>query len=130
MESKQKTSSEPAPGEHPPTKSGSGPELSLSLGLACFPLAVFTFLEALIIAGLLLVMVAVVQSILHAWDRRKGERWWQIWMAFHGSVLLGGFMAVQIDPWSDALAAVWGAVVLWPVILLLRATSRAVKGER
>jgi len=120
MKSKQDTSSEPALGEHPPTKSGFGPELSLSLGLACFPLAVFTFLYVLIIAGLLLVMVAVVQSILLAWDRRRGERWWQLWMAFHGSVLLGGFMALQIDPWSDAIAVVWGAVALWPVILVLR----------
>ncbi len=107
MKSKQETSSEPALGEHPPTKSGFGPELSLSLGLACFPLAVFTFLYVLIIAGLLLVMVAVVQSILLAWDRRGsagGSSGWR----FMGACCLAGLWPYRsirgrtLSPWCGA----------------------------
>lgn len=113
----------------PPPRFEFGPTPALTFGLLCMPIGMATWSEPIVITGAVLVGLAVIHAVLLAIRPHAPERGWNLWVAFHGLVYIGGFTfgGITSVPHPIAVLIVWGAILAWPPVCCVYA---AVRGSR
>ncbi|MCY1059203.1 hypothetical protein [Nannocystis sp. SCPEA4] len=108
----------------PQRRSGLGPEAILTLGLLCVPIGVVTWSMPIVLLAAPLAGLAAIYAIILVILPNAPERGWNIWVAFHALVYIGG---VTVAPHHIAgLGVAWGAILAWPLIWGVRAAAQVI----
>ncbi|MCY1054861.1 hypothetical protein [Nannocystis sp. SCPEA4] len=90
-----------------------GPEVTLTISMTCGLLAAFAWSTTLYYLTQPVAAVAVAQAVVRAGGTDARDRRWNLWVAFHAFVYIGGLL---FPGDMDALLVLWITVCSWPVI--------------